>query len=304
MISFRLVTTGNSIRRASRFVLSSSLFILGAAGSNAQISSTPPPTEPEVRAAASRILQKAGKADCKSSHCRILVADFTLLDGQTSPLGMQLADQFSSEIATQQHGIQIIERSRLRAYLEEQRIGPPFLNNEKALRWIGKQLGATAILRGATANDPEYVRVQVHLLSCDKEKAGPNEGFTLPHSDLNAGLNPLDSFSDAPRVKNSSPDSGVLRAGVGGVTAPICLYCPQPSYTNPARDAKLQGSILLDLVVSPEGKMNSARILRGLPYGLNDNAINVLREWKFKPATVGGQPVKVKVQIEVTFQLY
>jgi TonB family protein len=77
-----------------------------------------------------------------------------------------------------------------------------------------------------------------------------------------------------------------------------------PSYTDPARAAKFNGTVLLDVVVSADGDMKSAKIIQGAPFGLNEMAMRAIRQWKFKPATRNGQPVPVIVMIEVTFRLY
>ena len=152
---------------------------------------------------------------------------------------MQLADAFSNGLASQKNAIQVIERSRLQTYLEQERVPMTLLHNEKAIRWLGKQLGATVVLTGTTAKDQgASVRVQVSLLSCDKEKAGPIEEFSFPDSDSRTGLNPIGFFPETLSSPNPSSIPLVLRAGVGGVTSPGCSYCPQPNYTNPAREAK------------------------------------------------------------------
>ncbi len=306
VLDSRLVTKRNHFRSALRFVAPVFLSLMGAFYSGSQETSYVALPATEIRALADRVLQEANKADCKPGNCRILVADFVFPTGATSQLGMQIADEFSKELASQQSAIQIIERSRLRAYLEQQSIPSTLLNNEKAMRWLGKQLGATAVLVGTTEDEGDSVRVQVNLRSCEKEKAGPVEGFTFPYAGSKDPFTALDFPAKAASVDNSSTDPAVFRAraGVGGVTSPICLYCPQPSYTNPARAAKFQGTMLLDVIVSPDGEMKSASFIRGLPFGLNDKAVEALRRWKFRPATLNAQPVMVKVQIEVTFRLY
>jgi TonB family protein len=217
---------------------------------------------------------------------------------------MQLADAVAKELASQQNAIRIIERSRLRDYLEQERISETLLHNEKAMRWLGKQLGATAILTGEARDEGESVRVVVNLRSCDKEKAGPNEAFTFAYSGSKASLAPVVSTPKASQVSNGPSNPAAFRSGVGGVGAPVCTYCPPPSYTDPARAAKLNGTALLDVVVSANGETESATMVRGLPFGLNDKAIEAIRQWKFKPATRNGQPVPVMVVIEVTFRLY
>jgi TonB family protein len=251
-----------------------------------------------------RVLKHADKAGCKKSACTILVANFTGSSGSTSILGMQLADEVSKQLASQQNAIQIIERSRLRDYLEQERISDTLLNNEKAMRWLGKQLGATAVLKGTTDNQGESVRLQVSLLSCDKDKSGPTETISFPDSDAMTDLAPVDSYAESLPSSNKPSVPVVLRAGGGGASPPSCSYCPNPSYSDPARAAKFNGTVIMAVTVSADGRTIEARVSRGAPYGLNDAAIRAVRSWQFKPAMHEGAPVSCTVMIEATFRLY
>lgn len=279
------------------------LTLVGASYSHSQ--ETPSITLPdeEIRALASRIFQKAGKADCKPGSCIILVENFKLSSGLTSRLGMQLADALAKELAAQQTGIKIVDRSRFRAYLELERIPDTLLNNEKAIRWLGKQLGATAVLNGTTEVRGEAVRVEASLFSCEKEKAGPPEQFSFSYSDLASALSPVDSFPKSLPPPEDASTPLVQRAGVNGISSPNCEYCPNPDYTNPAREVKFNGTLLLEVTVSAEGRAIDARVVRGLPFGLNESAIRTVRNWQFRPATREGQPVACRVMIEVTFRV-
>src|SRR2546423_6071956 len=178
------------------------------------------------------------------------------------------------------------------------------LNSEKAIRWLGKQLGATAVLSGTTEDQGASVRVHVTLRSCEKERAGPVEEFSFPDPDSNTDLNPIDSFPKTVPSSNPSSIPLVLRAGVGGVTSPGCSYCPQPNYTNPAREAKFNGTVLLQVTVSAAGSTVESKVVRGVPFGLNEAAMNAIRDWKFNPARREGEPVTCMVTIEATFRLH
>src|SRR5207253_7846414 len=81
--------------------------------------------------------------------------------GLTSQFGLQLADQFSNELASQQRGIQIIDRSNLREYLEKERISSDLVSNDSAIRWLGKALNATTVLTGVTKHLGSFVHVQL-----------------------------------------------------------------------------------------------------------------------------------------------
>lgn len=96
---------------------------------------------------------------------------------------------------------------------------------------------------------------------------------------------------------------GVYRVG-GGVSAPRVLYSPDPEYSEEARRAKYQGSVVLWIVVGPDGGVRDVRVVRTLGLGLDEKAIEAVRKWKFEPAKKNGQPVAVQVNVEVNFRLY
>jgi periplasmic protein TonB len=96
---------------------------------------------------------------------------------------------------------------------------------------------------------------------------------------------------------------GVYRVG-GGVSAPRPIYDPDPDYSEEARKAMYQGTVLLWLIVGTDGKPRDIRIQRSLGMGLDERAIEAVRQWRFEPAMKDGQPVAVQVNIEINFHLY
>ncbi len=96
--------------------------------------------------------------------------------------------------------------------------------------------------------------------------------------------------------------SGVSRAG-GGVTNPAPIYRPEPMYSEEARKSKLQGAVLLTLVVDATGHATNIRVIKPLGLGLDEKAIEAVKAWRFKPGMKDGQPVAIQAQIEVTFRL-
>ncbi len=89
-----------------------------------------------------------------------------------------------------------------------------------------------------------------------------------------------------------------------GITEPVPLHKPEPPYSEKARQAKYQGTTVLSIVVSPEGTVDDARVVRPLGLGLDENALRTIRTWTFRPATRNGQPVSVRVMVEISFRLY
>jgi protein TonB len=98
--------------------------------------------------------------------------------------------------------------------------------------------------------------------------------------------------------------SNVFRPGIGGVTQPRPLYEPDPDYSDAARKAKYQGSVLLWLVVGADGLPHHVQVQRSLGMGLDEKAIAAVSTWRFQPATLDGKPVAVAVSVQVSFRLY
>ena len=96
---------------------------------------------------------------------------------------------------------------------------------------------------------------------------------------------------------------GAYRVG-GGVSAPKALYAPDPEYSEEARKAKYQGTVVLWLVVDAAGRPQQIRVQRALGMGLDEKAIEAVKLWKFDPAKKDGQPVPVMINVEVNFRLY
>lgn len=100
-----------------------------------------------------------------------------------------------------------------------------------------------------------------------------------------------------------SPGEGIYRVG-GSVSPPRAIYSPGPEYSEKARAAGYQGTCVLWLVVDTEGRPHDIRVARSLGMGLDEKAIEAVRQWRFKPAMKDGLPVAVQINVEVSFRLY
>jgi len=96
---------------------------------------------------------------------------------------------------------------------------------------------------------------------------------------------------------------GAFKVG-GGVSAPKAIYAPDPEYSEEARKVKHMGTVVLWLVVGPDGKPRDIRVARTLGLGLDEKAIEAVRTWRFDPAMKDGKPVAVQINVEVNFHLY
>ena len=89
----------------------------------------------------------------------------------------------------------------------------------------------------------------------------------------------------------------------GDVLAPKLIQKVEPSYTDQARDAKIDGSVVLRVVVNESGKTENIQIVKSLDAGLDQNAINAVEQWRFAPGTKQGVAVAILANVEVKFRL-
>ena len=96
---------------------------------------------------------------------------------------------------------------------------------------------------------------------------------------------------------------GYFRPG-RGVTAPRVIYQTDPEFSEEARKAKYQGTCVLGLIVDASGRPTNIRVINALGMGLDEKAIESVRNWKFEPGQKDGHPVAVEIAVEVDFHLY
>jgi protein TonB len=111
-----------------------------------------------------------------------------------------------------------------------------------------------------------------------------------------AGLGPGEGYNTG---------GGFPNAGTGGYGSPTCLYCPSPAFSDEAVKAKYQGVVELLAVITADGRATDIKVAKGLGLGLDEKAVEAVRNWRFKAALgPDGKPTSVRQLIEVTFHLY
>lgn len=95
-------------------------------------------------------------------------------------------------------------------------------------------------------------------------------------------------------------------AGTDGYTSPKCSYCPSAPYSDAARKLKIQGDVVLKAVIGTDGRAHNVTVVRGLGYGLDEKALETVRDkWQLVPANgPDSKPVAVRMMIQVSFHLY
>jgi protein TonB len=97
---------------------------------------------------------------------------------------------------------------------------------------------------------------------------------------------------------------GPIRFVVGGkITEPVKLSGPNPLYPEAARRARIQGVVVLECIIGKTGAVKEVKVLRGLPLGLTESAVDAVKKWRFEPSTLNEKPVEVLYILTVRFNL-
>jgi TonB family protein len=126
--------------------------------------------------------------------------------------------------------------------------------------------------------------------------------ITYSHVELNPALEP--SVFQFQPPDGSHEASAEVQKVAARIDPPTLISKHEPKYSSEARRARLQGSVLVSLVVGTDGIPQNVKVLRGLGLGLDEKAVEAVQGWKFQPARKAGEPIAVPAQVEVSFRLH
>jgi TonB family protein len=279
-------------------LLFSSAFLAGATSVSAQ------DRDPKLEALAHNLAVKIGKKlpFTRNQKARFIyvVFDFRESTGKTSQLGVRLADEFSDAMRNQLPGLRPVERSKMREFCERERFDTTAFEMDPLGLWAAKELDANLAILGVIEASVAALRLHVRALSNQKTEIADADqlldwteerrSWSLQTAELMPPDNP---WRDVPLLPSAK-----------GYSEPVCIYCPNPPYTDAARSAKLQGTVKLRVLIGEDGLVHGVVIVQGLPYGLSTSAAETAKKWKFKPIQgPDGRPAKVQTEVEVNFSL-
>lgn len=269
------------------------------------------PVEAQMDSLASHAAQRIREANLEEKEPRVLVIDFFRgTPGDPSRLGTLLADRFSESLGVYSAGINVLDRRILKDYLFQNWTTLEDLRPGEVSLRIGRQLGATGVIRGTLHESNGQLSLTIHLDGFGPPTKGKDvfaatdEAANFPVTEAMHEM----LFQPGPNYVRTADiipqEPGIFTAGVGGVTSPACVHCPAPDYSDAARTAKYQGTVLLSVVVTAEGQVTSIYVLKGAPFGVTAKAIEAVRQWRLQPALKDGNPVPARVALEMTFRFF
>jgi len=125
------------------------------------------------------------------------------------------------------------------------------------------------------------------------------EEMAAPDIDFEGEIEGLFEIPDGPPGGSTT---GVMQIS-GNVVPPQKIFYPPPQYTEDGRLARIQGVVILEAIIDAAGDVANIKVLKGLPMGLDQSAVETVKTWKFKPASLEGKPVPVYFNLTVTFSL-
>ena len=104
-----------------------------------------------------------------------------------------------------------------------------------------------------------------------------------------------------PQAEAQQGATGPYRVG-DDVKAPVLMERVEPEYPELARKARISGIVIAELLIDKTGRVQEARVLKGLPFGLDEAALAAVKQWSFRPGTLDGNPVDVLFNVTVSFR--
>ncbi len=224
---------------------------------------------------------------------RVIVADLLDPNGKSHPVGRFLADRLSNILLRDYPMLETISFSHSQSVMNDSVDRNEAEAFQETRKWA-KKLGAKVVITGSFAKALAGIGISLAAMKTSSgQMYAQTKGVVPISAEINAMLSePI-----------PSPKTRIARAGVKGVGVPVCLYCPMPEYTDKARAAKYQGTVVLQVVVTTEGRAANISVIKGVGMGLDEAAIEAVRGWKFRPA-VGpdGRALATLIPIEITFR--
>lgn len=264
-----------------------------------------------VTTLAEMVQKELKKEKCEGLPCQVVIINFALPSGETCSTCILLSDSLTKALMPLPHAPVVIGRDTLMSFMDKERIPAFYLERQEALVWIARELRASRLVFGTIIRKGDSLELKIKVLK--HENFGNNTQTSkemrieIPVGNLGRGFVPRESYHalqkrDASHFDAEATDPSSFKRQ--GIEPPRCSYMPNPEFTDGARAVRLNGSLIVEAIVTTQGRVEEARISRGLPYGLNQNSLTTLKNWKCEPATKNGVPLAVVVPFEVTFRLY
>ena len=282
-----MIEHGKRILRTRRLIVYSFLVLLATVPlARAQ--------QPQIEALAARVAEEINSKHEKT----VVVFDFVGPGKKSTALGQKIAGDFSEALKKSASDFSALDRAEIAQGLEVDRFSSQLFVDVKMKLWLAKQLNAPLMVLGKLEPDGESLNITVDSYSGTDGAALKEFKVAVPLTEQ------MKALIDTPADTGKDQSAAIPLSGANGYSVPACISCPYAQFSSLAVKNNTQGSVALLIVVGRDGQAHDILVVKGLPDGLTESAIEAVRSWKFKPATgPDGAPADVKMMVEVTFHL-
>ena len=222
----------------------------------------------------------------------VYVPDFTDPSGKQNPVARFYAASFSKLLADDSKAFSVVQRNNVHRFLSESGWTDRDLAKSDVLAKVVSKFSPDAILWGMLSTNGD--KLTIDFVARDPSN---KELFRDQFSEK------IDLFV-VDMLENDGSEPAYYFVTLDGVNMPKCVSCPDPPYTENARSKKVQGRVVLSVLVTAEGKADKIRVVTSLDPDLDRSSIRTVSSWRFQASTDSdGKSVSVRLPVEVTFRL-
>ncbi len=268
-------SVGYNCIRAS---LAALLLLFGASPLRAQA--------PQIDAVADEMTAWLARAKLKT----VIVFDFVGPDGMDA-VGQKLAADFRASMARSGQDVRVQDYSELLGMLKKNGLVLANLHNVASASWLVGQTEVDAWIYGKFSNSVGGLKLTVD--------AYPLSPFAERYFEFESSIPLTDDLKALIAERETDEFSALPRPSPSGYSYPECIYCPVLQFSEEVLRNKFSGTVVLEVTVEPDGHTKDIRVKVGLPFGLTQQAVDTVKEWRLKPA-IGpdGKPAAVRQVVE------
>jgi TonB family protein len=266
----------------------------------------------DLSSTASEAVGAIGKASTGSTHTTVVVTDFEEPHDPDSQLALVLAQNFAQSLRDQARNFTVLDHGDIETAISNHKLPIGALSNRSIVACYAPELGATLIVKGRIEYTPENI-----ILDLDIQPPLEGNGIWGKRT-ITPRTAAMETLKSKPAVgteaifeqdktvwvrdESSTTTIPAAVAGKGGYSYPACIHCGQVQFTDASLRANVTGTVALSVVIGPDGKAQKISVQRALPCGLDQKAVEAIKDWEFRPATgPDGKPAAVVQTVEVTF---
>lgn len=228
-----------------------------------------------------------------------LVFDLQEATGETTQLGIHLADDLSAALAARSRKIQVVDRANLRSLVQQEHLDVAVFQRDKVALWGATTLGANVIVVGTIEKGSDAIHLKLRVTGPDPEKSFSLDNGTVDSTDERRAW----EGQPVPQFPPAIPWTNVPSATDKGYSAPRCIDCTMPLYTEEARRAGFTGTATALLLIAEDGTVREIRLAQGVPCDLNFQILSAVKDWRYQPPRgPDGKSVAVQLSTMISFR--